>query len=65
LRNGEAQCFGSFEIDYKLVLSRRLHREIAWLLTFEDAIDVARGTTELVEEVGSVTDQPAGGAVER
>jgi len=57
LRNGEAQCFGSLEIDYKLVLRGRLHREIAGLLALENAIDIAGRAPELVGKIWSVGDQ--------
>jgi hypothetical protein len=41
--DGEAERFGSLEIDDQLVLCRRLHREIRGLLAFKDAIDVSSG----------------------
>ena len=59
LRNGEAQCFGSLEIDYKLVLRRRLYRKIGWLLALQDAINVAGRTPEIVGTIRSVGDQAA------
>ena len=40
-RNCEAQCLGGLEIDDQLILVRRLHRKIGWLLALEAAIDIA------------------------
>ena len=40
-RNFEAEHLGGLEIDHKLVLGRRLHREVGRFLAFEDAIDAA------------------------
>jgi hypothetical protein len=61
----EAERPGGLEVDHQLVLHRCLYRKISRLLSLEDAIHIAGGTPELVEEVGSITDQAAGGAVER
>ena len=61
LRNCEFYCFGSLEIDYKLVLRRRLHGKIGWLLTFEDAIDVASSAVEQVDGVRPIGDQATSG----
>src|SRR5262249_57956775 len=51
LRNGEAQCFSSLEIDYKLVLRGRLHRQVGRLIALEDAVDIARRAPALVEQI--------------
>ena len=45
-RHFEAERLGSLEIDYKLVLGRRLYRQVGRLLALEDAIDVAGGESE-------------------
>ena len=37
----EAERLGSLEVDDQLVLGRRLHRQVGWLLALEDAVDVA------------------------
>ena len=39
----EAERVGGLEIDNQLVLGRRLHRQIAGLFVFEDAIDIGGG----------------------
>ena len=39
--NIKAERLGSLQIDDRLVLGRRLHRQISWLLALEDAVDVA------------------------
>ena len=45
----------------ELVLGRRLHRQVGGLLAFEDAIDVASRAPVLVDEIGPIGDQAAGG----
>src|SRR5215831_16760347 len=59
-RNYEAKRLGGLEIDYQLILGRRLHRKICWLFTLEDAIDVAGGAPVLVNKIGSIGYQTAG-----
>ena len=39
-QNFEAKRLRGFQVDYQLVFRRRLHRQVAWLLALEDAIDV-------------------------
>src|SRR5262249_60925424 len=41
--HGEAELFGSFEIDRQLVVGRVLHRKVGRLLALEDAINVTGG----------------------
>src|SRR5215813_324983 len=53
-RNCEAKRLGSLEIDYQLILGRRLHRKIRWLLALEDAIDIAGRAPVLVSKIGSI-----------
>src|SRR5262249_51883892 len=48
-RYGETKCFGSFKID-QFEPSRRLHRQIGWLLAFQDAVDVS-GPCILAENI--------------
>jgi hypothetical protein len=40
-RNGEAQRLRGLEVDHQFILGRRLHRKIARLFAFQDAIDIA------------------------
>jgi hypothetical protein len=42
-----------------IVLGRRLHWKVGWLLTLEDAIDVGSRAPALVEEIRPVGDQAA------
>jgi hypothetical protein len=50
-RNVEAERLGSREVDDELEFGWRLHWHIAGLLTLEDAIDVAGGAPELVDQI--------------
>src|SRR5215469_10390885 len=59
LRHGESECLRGFEIDYQLILCRRLYRQIARLLAFEDAIDIASRAPEHVRAIRSVGNQAA------
>src|SRR5262245_2879988 len=49
-----AQRLRSLEVDHQLVLGRRLYRKIGRLLAFENTIDVACGTTELIDRIRAV-----------
>ena len=61
-RHGNAERLGSLEIDDQLVLGRLLYRKIGGLLAPEDAIDIAGGSAMLIEEIGAVGDETAGGS---
>ena len=58
---GEAERLCSLEVEHRLVLGRRLHRQVGGLLALEDAIDIAGRTPELVDLIRPVGDQAAGG----
>ena len=60
-RHVEAERLGGLEVDHQLVLGRRLHRQVGRLLALEDAVDVAGGAPVLVDEIGPIGDQAAGG----
>ena len=62
-RHVEAECLGGLEIYHQLIPGRLLHRQVGRFLALEDAIDVACGAAELVDEIGSVGDQTATGGV--
>src|SRR5262249_54820436 len=55
---------GGLEVDYQLVLCRRLHRKVGGLFALEDAIDVAGRAAVRVDRVGAVRDEAAAGGVE-
>ena len=48
LRHSEAKCLGRLEVDRQFIFGRCLHREIGWLLAFEDAVDVGGRAPELI-----------------
>src|SRR4030095_9692938 len=56
-RDPYTECLGGLEIDYQLVLGRRLYRQVRWLLALEDAIDIARRLPELIDVIRTVRDQ--------
>ena len=53
-RHGEAECFGSLEIDNQLKFRRVLNWQIGWLGAFENLIDVAACTAEQIDYIGAV-----------
>src|SRR6476620_1881372 len=46
-----AKRFSRLEIDYQLVLSRRLHRQVGWLLALEDGIDIFGRAPERIQQI--------------
>ena len=58
-RNFEAKRLGRLEVDHQLIFRGSLHRQVGGLLAFEDAIDVAGCAPVLVDQIGSVRDEPA------
>src|SRR5262249_6958341 len=52
---------GGLEVEHQLVLGRRLYRQVARLLALEDAIYIPSPAPELVDEIGPIGDQAAGG----
>src|SRR5262245_55258814 len=61
VRHGETECLRRVEIDDQLVLGRRLHRQVGWLLALENTVDILGRAPELVNKVGPIGNQPAGG----
>jgi hypothetical protein len=55
-RHREAERLRRLEVDGELILARRLHREIGWLLAPQDAIDIAGRLPILLDHV-----RPVGG----
>ena len=60
-RHVEAKRLGSLEVEHQLVFGRCLHRKVGRLLALEDAVDVAGRAPVLVDDIGPVGDQAAGG----
>src|SRR4051812_369502 len=56
---GEAEGAGGLEVHNKLILGRRLHRKVRGLLTFKDAVHVARCAPVLVDVVRAIGNQTA------
>jgi hypothetical protein len=55
----EAECLRNLQIDDNLVLCRRLHRQVGWLLALENAIDVARRAAILINRMHPIGSQTA------
>jgi hypothetical protein len=47
-----AERLRGLEVDHQFVPGRRLNRKVGWLFALEDAVDVAGGAPELVDEIG-------------
>src|SRR5215813_7213222 len=62
-RNVQSEHPSGLEIDDQLVLGRRLNREFAWLLASQNAIDVGRRPSPLIDLIGPVGHQSALGYV--
>src|SRR5262249_25756564 len=59
-RQIESERPRGLEVDHQLVLGRRLNRQLGWLLAFQDAVDVAGGAPELIDEIRAIGHQAAG-----
>jgi hypothetical protein len=51
LRYAKAKRVGCLKVDHQFILGRCLHRQIGWLLTLEDAIDVTGSSAKLSEKI--------------
>src|SRR5207245_2191699 len=58
-RNFEADRIGGLEVDDQLVFGSLLHRQIRWLGTFEDFVDIDSGPLNHVVEVRAVAHETA------
>ena len=58
--SGTRPRLGGLDVDHELVLGRRLHWQVGWLLAFENAIDVRSRMPELVGKIRPIGDQSAG-----
>ena len=66
----QAERLGCFQIDYQLEFGRRLHREVGWLGTLENAVDVPGRLSRLFGIIAAIADQPTrlrtiGGKIDR
>jgi hypothetical protein len=55
----EAERLGGFEVDREFELNRRLNRQIGCLRPLEDAIHVAGGAAELIDQIGTIGNKTA------
>src|SRR5215831_11753240 len=58
----ETHFLGGLKINHQLILGRRLHGHLGWLLALENAINIVSRLPVLIEEVGSIRDQPPSGS---
>src|SRR5262249_22370992 len=58
----ETHFLGGLQINHQLILGRRLHGHLGWLLALENAINIVSRLPVLIEEVGSIGDQPPSGS---
>src|SRR3974390_2239535 len=56
-RHSEAERLSGLEVDDQLEFGPALHRQVGWLLTLEDAIDVASSLSERIDRVCPVRDE--------
>jgi hypothetical protein len=59
-RDRYVERFGRLEIDCHLILGRCLHRKVAGLLAFKDAVNIVSGAPELINQIRSVGDETSG-----
>ena len=52
--DGQSESLGGFEIHHQLILERLLHRQVCRTFALEDPIDIGRGATIQVEQIGPV-----------
>src|SRR6516164_7797757 len=52
-RDGEAERLGRFHVDGKPVFGRRLYWQVGGLRSFENAVDIACGLSELADVIGA------------
>src|SRR6516225_2065130 len=60
-RHLKTERLRGFQVDDQLELCRRLHRQVGWLLSLEDAIHVSRRAAVLVDHIRAVGYQAARG----
>ena len=58
-RHVEAKRLGGLEVDHRLVLCWRLHRQVSGLLALEDAVDITGGASKLIDPIRPIGDQAA------
>src|SRR5215469_5822740 len=58
-RNSEPEGLCGLAVDHQLESGRRLHRQVGWFLTAQDAVDVARSLTEQLRDVDAIGQETA------
>ena len=58
--DGEAERFGSLEVDDEFEFRRLLHREISWFLAFQNAPSINPALVEQIAAIGAIAHQAAG-----
>src|SRR5262245_61434293 len=61
LRYRKTERLGRLEVYHQLVLGRSLYRKVAWLFTFENAVNIPCRAPMRVDCIGSVGNQPTSG----
>jgi len=57
----EIHFLGGLKIDHQLILGRRLHGHLGWLLALEDAIDIFGRVPERIQQINPIGHQAAAG----
>src|SRR5262245_66450391 len=58
-RESQPECFSGLEVDDELEFRGRLHWQIAWLFTFQDAINIERRSPKYIDSINSIRHQAA------
>src|SRR6266511_2514661 len=56
---GKAECLGGLQVDHELEFGRDLHRQIRWLGSAQDTVDIGRAAAKDIGHARSIRQQPA------